>query len=119
LIERNQGQPLSFGIKALSGMLSGSIAVCIGTPMDVTLVRMQADSMKPKELRRDYKNVIDALGRIAKEEGILKLYSGLLPNILRGMSMNVGMLSCYDQVSMNHDNSLSQLTSANFLHGLN
>lgn len=25
------------------------------------------------------------------------LYKGLAPNILRGMSMNVGMLACYDQ----------------------
>ena len=25
------------------------------------------------------------------------LYKGLTPNILRGMSMNVGMLACYDQ----------------------
>ena len=25
------------------------------------------------------------------------LYKGLLPNILRGMSMNVGMMACYDQ----------------------
>lgn len=25
------------------------------------------------------------------------LYKGLMPNILRGMSMNVGMMACYDQ----------------------
>lgn len=25
------------------------------------------------------------------------MYKGLLPNILRGMSMNVGMMACYDQ----------------------
>ena len=79
-------------------MCSGAIAVCIGTPMDVALVRMQADSMKDIDLRRNYKNVFDALIRVAKEEGFNKLYSGLSPNVLRGMSMNVGMLSCYDQV---------------------
>lgn len=47
LVSRNNGQPVSFLAKVGSGMLSGSIAVCVGTPMDVTLVRMQADSMKP------------------------------------------------------------------------
>jgi hypothetical protein len=26
-----------------------------------------------------------------------RLYAGLAPNVLRGMSMNVGMLACYDQ----------------------
>jgi len=97
LLERNNGQPLNFGLKALSGMGSGSIAVCVGTPMDVVLVRRQADSMKPKGERRGYTNVFNALFRIASEEGTARLYSGLAPNILRGMSMNVGQLACYDQ----------------------
>lgn len=97
LQERNNGQHLSFGMKTLAGMASGSIAVCIGTPFDVALVRMQADSMKEKTQRRGYKNVFNAISRIAHEEGYAKLYSGLIPNVLRGMSMNVGMLACYDQ----------------------
>jgi solute carrier family 25 oxoglutarate transporter 11 len=97
LQSRNNGQPLSFVAKSLSGMASGSIAVCIGTPFDVALVRMQADSMRPAGQRRGYKNVFNALSRIIKEEGFGKLYSGLVPNVLRGMAMNVGMLACYDQ----------------------
>jgi len=97
LLERNEGKPLSFAMKALSGMGSGSLAVCVGTPMDVALVRMQADAMKPSAERRGYTNVFNALFRIASEEGPIKLYSGLAPNILRGMSMNVGMLACFDQ----------------------
>lgn len=32
LKEYNQGKPISFMMKTLSGMASGSIAVCIGTP---------------------------------------------------------------------------------------
>ena len=58
---------------------------------------MQADSMKDEASRRGYKNVIDALVRVAREEGFTKLYSGLYPNILRGMSVNAGMLACFDQ----------------------
>lgn len=95
--EKSTGGAIPFWMKTLSGMLSGGIAVCIGTPFDVALVRMQADSMKPLELRRNYKNVFDAIGRIFREEGPMRLYAGLAPNILRGMSMNVGMLACYDQ----------------------
>jgi solute carrier family 25 (mitochondrial oxoglutarate transporter), member 11 len=98
LQKRNNGEPLSFGAKTLSGMASGSIAVCIGTPFDVALVRMQADSMKPVAERRGYSSVFNAISRVVKEEGFSKLYSGLLPNILRGMAMNVGMLACFDQV---------------------
>jgi solute carrier family 25 (mitochondrial oxoglutarate transporter), member 11 len=97
LIERNNGKALSFGAKVGSGMLAGSIAVMLGTPCDVALVRMQGDSMRPVNQRRGYKNAIDAVVRVAREEGVAVLYSGLLPNILRGMSMNAGMLACYDQ----------------------
>ena len=46
------------------------MAVCIGTPMDVALVRLQADSMKPEAERRNYKNVFDALATTAKSEGL-------------------------------------------------
>jgi solute carrier family 25 oxoglutarate transporter 11 len=97
LVARNKGEKIGFTTKALSGMASGSIAVCIGTPFDVCLVRMQSDSSRPEATRRNYKNIFDALIRVTREEGFGALYSGLAPNILRGMSMNVGMLACYDQ----------------------
>eukprot|EP01082_Thalassiosira_pseudonana_P006572 g6099.t1.1.5e174189 g6099 g6099.t1 contig20:795657-796436(-) len=95
--EMNEGKPISFLMKTLSGMMSGSIAVCIGTPFDIALVRLQSDSMAPVGERKNYKNVFDALTRTVSEEGAGALYKGLVPNILRGMSMNVGMLACYDQ----------------------
>lgn len=97
LVEKNKGKPISFAQKAASGMLSGAIAVCIGSPFDIALVRLQADGMANPEDRRNYKNVFDALVRTAKEEGFGALYYGVMPNILRGMSMNVGMMSCNDQ----------------------
>lgn len=59
LVEMNEGKPINFVQKALSGMASGSIAVCIGTPFDIALVRLQADSMAPEAERRNYKNVFD------------------------------------------------------------
>ena len=97
LVESNNGKPISFAMKTLSGMASGSIAVCIGTPFDIALVRLQSDSMAPLSERKNYKNVFDALTRTASEEGTGALYKGLAPNVLRGMAMNVGMLACYDQ----------------------
>ncbi len=96
----NKGKPLPFYSKVFSAMSAGSIAVCVGTPCDVALVRMQSDSMAAKELRRGYKNVFDALFRILKEEGVAKLYSGLFPSVLRGMAVNTGMMAFYDQVSL-------------------
>ena len=97
LVDLNDGNPISFLQKTLSGMASGSLAVCIGTPFDIALVRLQSDGMAPPDERRNYKNVFDALIRTTKEEGVAALYKGLMPNILRGMSMNVGMMACYDQ----------------------
>jgi solute carrier family 25 (mitochondrial oxoglutarate transporter), member 11 len=97
LVEMNNGNPINFLQKTLSGMASGSIAVCIGTPFDIALVRLQSDGMADPKDRRNYKNVFDALIRTTSEEGIASLYKGLMPNVLRGMAMNVGMLACYDQ----------------------
>jgi solute carrier family 25 oxoglutarate transporter 11 len=97
LVENNNGQPISFAQKAASGSLSGAIAVSIGSPFDIALVRLQSDGMAKPEDRRNYKNVFDALIRTAREEGFGALYHGVAPNILRGMSMNVGMMSCNDQ----------------------
>jgi solute carrier family 25 oxoglutarate transporter 11 len=97
LVAQNNGKPVSFAAKTASGLLSGSMAVCVGTPFDVALVRMQADSMQPVAQRRNYSGVINALVRINQEEGFKKLFSGLTPNILRGATMNAGMMSCYDQ----------------------
>jgi len=97
LVEKNNGQPISFGQTVVSGMLSGAIAVSIGSPFDIALVRLQSDGMAKPEDRRNYKNVADALIRTTREEGFAALYQGVAPNILRGMSMNVGMMSCNDQ----------------------
>ncbi len=59
LVQYNDGKPINFFVKTLSGMASGSIAVCIGTPFDIALVRLQSDSMAAPEDRRNYKNVFD------------------------------------------------------------
>jgi solute carrier family 25 oxoglutarate transporter 11 len=100
LVQMNGGEDVNFALKTMSGMASGAVAVCIGTPFDIALVRLQSDSMAAVEERRGYKHVFDVLLRIPREEGIGALYKGLGPNILRGMSMNVGMLSCYDQAKV-------------------
>ena len=59
LVQWNEGNPINFFQKTVSGMASGSIAVCIGTPFDIALVRLQADGMADPKDRRNYKNVFD------------------------------------------------------------
>merc|ERR1712216_346585 len=97
MLEMQGGGSLPFWKKTVSGMGSGAAAVLIGTPFDVALVRMQADGMKPVAERRNYKNVVDALIRVTRQEGVTQLWAGLAPNIMRGISMNVGMMAFYDE----------------------
>jgi len=97
LVKTNHGMPIPFWQKTVSGMTAGAIAVVIGTPFDVALVRMQADSMKPPAERRGYTGALNAVARISREEGVTKLWRGVTPNILRGMAMNAGMMATYDQ----------------------
>ena len=83
-----------------SAMLAGALASVIGTPCDVALVRMQADSMRPAAERRGYTGVFNALGRIASEEGVKRLWQGFEPTAARAIAMNVGMMASYDQAKM-------------------
>ena len=91
------GSDLAAWKSAASAMLSGALASIVGTPMDVCLVRMQADGMKPKAEQRGYTGVFNALARIAREEGVAKLWTGFEPTAFRAVAMNVGMMASYDQ----------------------
>jgi len=69
-----------------------------GTPADVALIRIQADSTLPPEKRRNYKGVTNALIRMTREEGVVKgLFAGNTPVVLRAMALNAGMLASNDQ----------------------
>lgn len=78
-------------------LTAGGIGALVGTPADAALVRMQADSKLPVEKQRGYKNGLDALFRMAREEGIRGFFTGATPTIARGLAINVGMLMTYDE----------------------
>ncbi|XP_026318407.1 mitochondrial 2-oxoglutarate/malate carrier protein-like [Hyposmocoma kahamanoa] len=95
--EGNQGASPGFAIKTVLGIAAGAIGAFVGTPAEVALIRMTADGRLPKEQRRNYKNVVDALARIVKEEGVLKLWRGATPTVARAMVVNAAQLSTYSQ----------------------
>jgi solute carrier family 25 oxoglutarate transporter 11 len=74
---------ISLGTKLYMGAIAGSIGSLVGTPSELALVRMSADSKLPAADRRNYRNVLDCLVRIAREEGAKQLWRGATPTVLR------------------------------------
>jgi len=97
VMSENGKRNMSLGEKAVAGLTAGGLAAVVGTPADLALLRMQADSSMQAADRRNYKNVVDALVRIVKEEGFTSMWKGCTPTVVRAMSLNMGMLASYDQ----------------------
>jgi solute carrier family 25 (mitochondrial dicarboxylate transporter), member 10 len=76
--------------------ISGFVGGVAGNPADVINVRMQHDAALPKAERRNYKNAIDGLVRLTKNEGWKSLFRGVWPNSLRAMLMTSSQLASYD-----------------------
>ncbi|KAF5748835.1 mitochondrial dicarboxylate/tricarboxylate transporter DTC [Tripterygium wilfordii] len=96
-IEANDGKPLPLYQKALCGLTAGAIGASVGSPADLALIRMQADATLPVAQRRNYTNAFHALYRIVADEGVLALWKGAGPTVVRAMALNMGMLASYDQ----------------------
>ncbi|KAH9575173.1 hypothetical protein CY35_01G097800 [Sphagnum magellanicum] len=93
----NDGKPLPLYQKALCGLTAGAIGASVGSPADLALIRMQADATLPEAQRRHYRNAFHALTKITKDEGVLALWKGAGPTVVRAMALNMGMLASYDQ----------------------
>ncbi|KAG6532974.1 mitochondrial uncoupling protein 5-like [Zingiber officinale] len=83
--------------KVTAGLISGAIGAAVGNPADVAMVRMQADGRLPPEQRRNYRSVVDAVGRMAREEGVGKLWRGAGLTVNRAMIVTAAQLATYDQ----------------------
>lgn len=92
------GKPLSFAKKVFAGATAGSIGSIFGVPADLVLIRLQADQTLPVDQRRNYKGVSDAFVRIVKEEGLLSLWKGAAPTVVRAAALNIGMLAFNDEL---------------------
>jgi dicarboxylate transporter 10 len=106
--------------KLAAGLCAGAVAGVVGNPADVGLTRMSADRGQPPQLRRHYRNGVDALVRIGREEGVAKgLMRGVVPNVQRALIVNATMLPVYEQckqtisVHLGVDGLLNQLVSGN------
>lgn len=87
----------SFAVKAGVGMCAGAVGAFFGSPAEIALIRMTADGRLPAEERRNYRNVLDALMRICREEGVRTMWRGCVPTIGRAMVVNAAQLASYSQ----------------------
>jgi len=97
LCSGKDGSPPGFFVKAGLGMAAGVVGSFVGTPAEVSLIRMTADGRLPLAERRNYKSVVDALSRIVKEEGVLTLWRGATPTMARACVVNAAQLASYSQ----------------------
>jgi dicarboxylate transporter 10 len=112
---------------ALAGSIAGGIAGTLGNPAELIMVRMQADKAKPVEStsfyvklccrqtdwlyamrwghtrwragRYNYRNSIQGLYRMAREEGISSWARGIVPNGVRAILMNMSQLARWAKLS--------------------
>jgi solute carrier family 25 oxoglutarate transporter 11 len=82
------------------GMTSGGIGSFVGTPSELALVRMSNDNKLPVKERRNYQGVVDCVKRIAKEEGVTKLWTGAKVTVLRAMVLSACVLGCSSEIKL-------------------
>lgn len=94
---KSKGHEVTFAERGVASLSAGGLAAALANPAEVGLIRMQSDGMKPPAERANYKSVVDALMRVARNEGILALWQGSFPTIIRAMALNFGQLSFFSE----------------------
>jgi solute carrier family 25 oxoglutarate transporter 11 len=89
--------PPSFWTKLAIGMTAGGIGSVVGTPAEVSLIRMTSDGRLPPAERRNYRHVFDALARITRDEGFFTMWRGCGPTVVRAVVLNGAQLPVYAQ----------------------
>ncbi|TEY82582.1 hypothetical protein BOTCAL_0028g00030 [Botryotinia calthae] len=67
--------------KLAAGAISGAVAQTCTYPFDVLRRRFQINTMSG--MGYQYKSIFDAVGRIIAQEGIVGMYKGIVPNLLK------------------------------------
>merc|ERR1740121_2039034 len=86
------GEKTPFWKTTACTLSAGGIAAVVGNPADLSLIRMQADTMLPEAERRNYRGVGHALTSMVRDEGVGGLLKGAVPTATRAMALNFGML---------------------------
>lgn len=76
--------------------IAGAMGGVFGNAGDVVNVRMQNDGQLPQAQRRNYRNALDGVIRMTREEGVASLMRGVGPNVNRAILMTGSQLVSYD-----------------------
>lgn len=87
LKSRGKAADVGFGSKLGFGMISGGIGAVAGTPAELALVKMSADAKLPIAERRGL-GVHKVLGAIISTDGVLGMWRGVAPTVVRAMSLS-------------------------------
>jgi len=97
LMERSQDPMFAsvpgFAKKSFCAITAGGLAAAAGNPADLSLIRMQADSLLPVAQRRNYRGVGHAMATIARTEGVRGLFKGASLTSTRAMGSTFGTLA--------------------------
>merc|ERR1712186_99512 len=97
LMERSQDPMFDavpgFAKKSFCAITAGGLAAAAGNPADLSLIRMQADSLLPVAQRRNYRGVGHAMATIARTEGVRGLFKGASLTSTRAMGSTFGTLA--------------------------
>lgn len=83
--------------KMAAGVLAGGTAATACCPVEVGLVRTQADGRLPADQKRNYRGLLDCIKRISAEEGVGSLWRGVGPTVARGAVVSMTQLGSYEQ----------------------
>mmetsp|Transcript_71482 Transcript_71482/g.225760 ORF Transcript_71482/g.225760 Transcript_71482/m.225760 type:complete len:302 (+) Transcript_71482:93-998(+) len=85
-------------LKIAAGLTTGGVGIAIASPTDLVKVRMQSEGKLPAGTPKKYPSAFSAYGIIAREEGLMGLWTGVGPNVARNAVINAAELASYDQI---------------------
>ncbi|XP_049869227.1 mitochondrial uncoupling protein 4-like [Pectinophora gossypiella] len=83
LLINDFGMPDSTSVHACAALIAGLTAAILGTPADLIKTRLMNQPVGPNGRGLRYAGMVDCFRQSVKNEGILSLYNGFIPNWLR------------------------------------
>lgn len=92
------GKDPTFGTKLLAGMASGAAAAAIANPTDLIKVRLQAQKTGGAGgITPQYNGAVGAITHIVRAEGVLGLWRGVQPSMMRSAILTATQAATYDE----------------------